>query len=272
MPIWNRQIWEQPQGLPNGQSLTINNGASTTSSRTVTLYPFCISAAEMLVSEESDFSDKDGDDWTAYAKTSSFTLSSGDEEKTVYIKYRNVAQYESGTVSASITLDSDLPGGGIQGDLLDRIITILRADTTLQARDDDWDSTTVPHVIPGIQGEAPTLGGERNLVRAPFVEVGIGNTAVSKDGTYYNLDCSFTMRCWIAHGTDTSTAAREKTVNGFMWDVWDALNAYWRLEACVYVLEHFPTAFNPRALEGDAVTCGEMTYMVRVGLALIEPS
>ncbi|HBV99394.1 MAG TPA: hypothetical protein DEF36_20435, partial [Desulfotomaculum sp.] len=92
---------------PTGGSISINGGDTYTTSTTVTLTLSATGASEMMVSEDSGFS---GASYEAYATSKSFTLSSGDGTKTVYVKYRNAAGNEtSGTISDSITLDTTAP-------------------------------------------------------------------------------------------------------------------------------------------------------------------
>ena len=60
------------------------------------------SVADMILSENPDFA---GSDWQFFLETTTFTLSSGDREKTVYCKVRNIVQNESNTASDAIALD-----------------------------------------------------------------------------------------------------------------------------------------------------------------------
>ncbi|HBV99393.1 MAG TPA: phage tail protein, partial [Desulfotomaculum sp.] len=95
---------------PTGGSISINGGNTYTNSTSVTLTLSATGASEMMVSEDSSFS---GASYEAYSASKSFTLSSGDGTKTVYVKYRNAAGNEtSGTISDSITLDTTAPTGG----------------------------------------------------------------------------------------------------------------------------------------------------------------
>ncbi|MCX7047563.1 MAG: glycoside hydrolase family 5 protein [Candidatus Sumerlaeota bacterium] len=70
----------------------INNGAASTTNRTVTLNSVCstdlAAPAEYMASESSKFT---GAAWKPYNAAASFTLSSGNGTKTVYFKVRNTA-------------------------------------------------------------------------------------------------------------------------------------------------------------------------------------
>ncbi len=88
---------------PTVNSFSINNGASSTSSRNVILNNSCSgSPTDYIASENSSFS---GASWQTYSSAPSFTLSSaGYGEKTVYFKVMNSAG-ESAIKNDAITLD-----------------------------------------------------------------------------------------------------------------------------------------------------------------------
>ncbi|WP_295101906.1 PA14 domain-containing protein [uncultured Candidatus Kuenenia sp.] len=84
-------------------SFKINNDASSTTSRTVTLNNTATgSPAYYMASESSSFS---GASWQSYSQNPGFTLSSGNGNKTVYFKVKNIANTESSVVSDSINLN-----------------------------------------------------------------------------------------------------------------------------------------------------------------------
>ncbi|MFA6243062.1 MAG: DUF3466 family protein, partial [Candidatus Hydrogenedentales bacterium] len=89
--------------LPEITAFSINNGADSTLSRTVTLNNTCTNGpTHYMASEASDFS---GASWEAYATAPSFTVSAGAGTKTVYFKVKNVSG-ESEAEDESITLSS----------------------------------------------------------------------------------------------------------------------------------------------------------------------
>ncbi len=91
--------------LPAVSAFQINNGASDTSIRTVTLNNTTTSIpTHYMASESPGFADAL---WLTYTASPSFTLSTGDGEKTVYFKVKN-ANGESLVVNDSITL-KELP-------------------------------------------------------------------------------------------------------------------------------------------------------------------
>jgi len=61
---------------------------------------------DMMLSEASDFT---GASWEAYATTKAFTLSSGEGTKTVYLKFRDVANNVSSVFSDTISVDLTKP-------------------------------------------------------------------------------------------------------------------------------------------------------------------
>jgi len=87
---------------PSVTSFSINNGAASTASRTVTLNNSCAGGpTHYMASESSSFS---GAAWQTYSTAPSFTLSTGNGAKTVYFKVKNTFG-ESGVKSAKITLN-----------------------------------------------------------------------------------------------------------------------------------------------------------------------
>ncbi len=87
-------------------SFSLNSGASSTTSRTVTLNNSCSgSPTHHMASESSSFT---GASWQIYSTSPSFALSSGDGTKQVYFKVKNAA-VESSSTSDTITLNEDVP-------------------------------------------------------------------------------------------------------------------------------------------------------------------
>jgi pseudomonalisin len=86
---------------PTVTSFQINNGAATTSSRTVTLDNTATDSPTYYIASQS--STFNGAAWKPYAATPAFTLSSGNGTKTVYFKVKNAAG-ASTVVSGTITL------------------------------------------------------------------------------------------------------------------------------------------------------------------------
>jgi len=87
---------------PSISAFTINNEASSATSRTVTLNNTATgSPTQYMASESSSFN---GTSWQTYSTAPSFTLSSGNATKTVYFKVKN-STGESTAVSDSIALN-----------------------------------------------------------------------------------------------------------------------------------------------------------------------
>jgi len=87
---------------PTNISVNINSGAAKTSTRSVTLNLAASGAMEMIISNHSDFS---GANWESFVFTKAWSLSSGNGEKTVYIKFRDILNNSSSIVSGVINLD-----------------------------------------------------------------------------------------------------------------------------------------------------------------------
>ena len=91
---------------PAGNSVTINSGATYTTSTNVTLTLASEGATEMCISNTSTCTN-----WEDYLASKSHTLQSGDGEKTIYVWYRDLAGNETNYVSDKITLDTAAPTG-----------------------------------------------------------------------------------------------------------------------------------------------------------------
>jgi formylglycine-generating enzyme required for sulfatase activity len=88
--------------VPTVTSFSINNGASSATIRSVTLYNSCTgSPTQYMTNESSSFT---GASWQTYSTNASFELSAGNGTKTVYFKVRN-AVAESQPTSDTILLD-----------------------------------------------------------------------------------------------------------------------------------------------------------------------
>ena len=101
-------------------SLKINNDAPYTKSTRVTLTQFCTDITRCVPLLRAQYSN-DNVTWSSpanYAMTTSWTLISGDGEKTVYARFMDDAGNWSGVFNDSIVLDATVPlttaspGGG----------------------------------------------------------------------------------------------------------------------------------------------------------------
>lgn len=97
-------LQKDPDDVPTDLSILINNGASSTSSSSVTLTLNALHATDCRYKNEGD----SWGSWTSYIKRSYWSLSSGSGTKTVYYQCRNDLG-TSKTVSASIKLTSQKP-------------------------------------------------------------------------------------------------------------------------------------------------------------------
>lgn len=90
-------------------AFTINQGASVTTSRNVTLNISSPDAAAMKIWGIDGVSSEANASWETFASSKSVTLTSGDGSKTVYIKVRDSVYNESAASSATITLSTAIP-------------------------------------------------------------------------------------------------------------------------------------------------------------------
>lgn len=94
---------------PSDLSLKINNDALETFSRNVVLNINAANATEMLVGDTVDFANVD---WEEYASLKNWTLTSGNGEKIIYIKFRDSSHNESSVVSDTIILEEEIVAVG----------------------------------------------------------------------------------------------------------------------------------------------------------------
>lgn len=90
---------------PQNPSVNIAGGEYT-NTRDIDLTFSAVDAVEMKIGEDLGFANVD---WEGYIANKIFTLSSGDGSKTVYVKYRDIAQNETAPVSDTITVDTTIP-------------------------------------------------------------------------------------------------------------------------------------------------------------------
>jgi alpha-tubulin suppressor-like RCC1 family protein len=98
--------------LPSTGSISINGGATNTSSANVSLTLTCTDPGSGCSSMQLS---NDNSSWTtvAYSTSISWTLSAGDGSKTVYVKFGDAAGNWTNAYSASINLDTSGPTGSI---------------------------------------------------------------------------------------------------------------------------------------------------------------
>lgn len=100
---------------PSITSFVINDGASVTTSRTVTLTITATDASSMKIWGIDGVANEAAASWETFAATKTVTLTTGDGSKTVYIKVRDAVYNESATASDTITLSTAIPTITITG-------------------------------------------------------------------------------------------------------------------------------------------------------------
>ncbi len=90
----------------------INDGVATTNTRNVTLSFQAVSAIQMMIADDANFT---GSLWETFAATKIWTLPDGDGVKTVYAKFRDIGSNVAGPVSDTIQLVIGGPGGEVLG-------------------------------------------------------------------------------------------------------------------------------------------------------------
>ena len=100
---------------PSINSFTINDGASVTTSRNVTLKITAPEAASMKIWGIDGVATEAAASWETFSAEKAVTLPSGDGTKTVYIKVRDSVYNESAASSDTITLSTAIPTISITG-------------------------------------------------------------------------------------------------------------------------------------------------------------
>lgn len=100
---------------PTISSFSINDGAAVTTSRNVTLKITSADAAAMKIWGIDGVANEASATWETFASTKSVTLTTGDGNKTVYIKVRDSVYNESSASSDTITLSTAIPTITITG-------------------------------------------------------------------------------------------------------------------------------------------------------------
>ena len=183
-----------PDSTPPTGTISINNGAAYTTSTTIALTLSCSDGGSGC--SQMQFSN-DGTAWSGleiYAASKSWTLTSGDGNKTVYVRYRDGSGNISSNYSDTITLDAVRPtiSGTGTSNLTDSRVTITWATNEGASSQIDYGTSTS-------YGSSSTL--DNNLVTNHSVALtnlspstpyhfrvkgsdGAGNLATSSDVTF----------------------------------------------------------------------------------------
>ena len=130
---------------PTLNSISVSSGENYTATQTVTISLSATGASWMKLSENENFS---GASWVAYSSTKSFTLSSGDGEKTIYFIAKDSAVGDQGSTSYAninnskindtIILDTT---GPVISDQVPSSSTISNSPSVISATYDDTSSS-----------------------------------------------------------------------------------------------------------------------------------
>ncbi|MDP2704412.1 MAG: DUF5011 domain-containing protein [bacterium] len=85
----------------SNSTIKINGGAALSISRTVTLTLGAVNALEMMLANDKNFT---GSAWESFAATKVWALVSGNGQKEVFVKFRDIGKNVAGPVSDSIAL------------------------------------------------------------------------------------------------------------------------------------------------------------------------
>lgn len=179
---------------PSITSFVINDGASVTTSTTVTLKITAGDAASMKIWGINGVATEGEATWETFASSKSVTLTSGDGNKTVYVKVRDSVYNESATSSDTITLSTAIP-----------TITITGPDVSVISEQGGKDTATFSFQS-SMALKAWTVRLVPSNASAHDAGTQIPTTAGSTNMSGSTLAANTSKQCTIK-GTDLSTAA-----------------------------------------------------------------
>lgn len=175
-------------------SFVINNGASVTTSATVTLTITSDDAAAMKIWGINGVASESDASWETFASTKSVTLTSGDGSKTVYIKVRDSVYNESSASSATITLSTAIP-----------TITVTGPDVNIISEQSGKNVATFTFQSSmALKAWKVKLVPANNSTEDAGTQIGTANGSTNMTGT--TLAANTSKQCTI-NGSDLSVAA-----------------------------------------------------------------
>lgn len=179
---------------PTISAFTINNGASVTTSTTVTLNITSADAAAMKIWGINGVATEAAASWETFASSKSVTLTSGDGSKTVYIKVRDSVYNESSASSATITLSTAIP-----------TITITGPDVSVISEQSGKNVATFSFTSSmALKAWKVKLVPANNSTEDAGTQIGTTNGSTNMTGT--TLAANTSKQCTI-NGSDLSVAA-----------------------------------------------------------------
>ena len=125
---------------PSGLSVSLNSGATTCTSRTVTLSVSVsdsdTTGYQMKIWGIDGVSSEDAASWETFTGSKSITLTDGDGLKTVYVKVRDDVGNETAAVSDSITLNTSVP-----------VVTVVGPDRSKISKVSGYNSAVISFTV-----------------------------------------------------------------------------------------------------------------------------
>ena len=186
---------------PTLNSVSINSGDQYTASQSVTLTLSATGANWMKISEDPTF---DGVSWVAYSSSKSFTLSSGDETKTVYFIAKDNAVGDQGSTAYA----------NVNNSAISETITL---DTTGPTIDDRIPSSTTSSSTPEISAELSDAGSGVNKNTLIITVDGVNQT---QNATITSSTVTYTPSSALSDGSYTVNISVSDNVTNIGYLEW----------------------------------------------------
>lgn len=187
---------------PSTLAMTINNGATSTTSTSVTLNITCTDddVSQMKIWGINGIASESDASWETFATTKNVTLTTGDGTKTVYIKVRDDVYNESSAINDTIILNTSVPAVTITGPDVAKISKMSGKNTSsftfsVDSAFVEYKVNVVPSINSihtagttiGTTGGSTNMSGTGTFAKSTPISCSINgadlNTASSGDGT-----------------------------------------------------------------------------------------
>ena len=193
---------------PPKVDIIINNGVTAVATTSVELQ-FLYSSAPTHMKISNDSEPDSSQEWVTFKKSLSWSLSSGDGEKTVYAVFKDSAGNEYGPVTSAITLDTVAPTGNVisvketddssSSDITTVLVDNLPAFLHFTVSDE---STSKAYYYIGIATNTQPDMSEYAIVDEPFNPVELTSSLISQGDN----------KIWVKFSDDAGNISAAQTI------------------------------------------------------------